>query len=272
MISRFSRPVSSSWIAADCPDRPIVRRTVAASLTTSWPSTSARPPSGGSSVVKIRTAVVLPAPLGPSTPSTVPCGTDRSMPRSACTSPNDLVKPSTMIAGCSPTSLYCDIHPPENQRPRTLKLPGRRRPQPAKYSATRVVVRRNNNRELIVTRQGEELKMPDESPHESADLQDYSVQEPADSLTGIPGEAGDDPLDRGVAPPDRWSAGIKFGSTADEQSSGESLDQLLAEEEPDTPFDVDDDLPEDRDDDDEADEYIDGLLLDDGRIPGRAGW
>ena len=77
--------------------------------------------------------------------------------------------------------------------------------------------------------------MPDESRHESADLEDYSVQEPADSLTGEPGEAGDDPLDRGVIPPERWSAGIKFGSTADEQTSGESLDQLLAEEEPDTP-------------------------------------
>ena len=112
--------------------------------------------------------------------------------------------------------------------------------------------------------------MPDESRHESADLEDYSVQEPADSLTGEPGEAGDDPLERGVVPPERWSAGIKFGSTADEQTSGESLDQLLAEEEPDTPFDVDDDLPEDLDDDEEADEYLDGLLLDDGQDP-RAG-
>lgn len=112
--------------------------------------------------------------------------------------------------------------------------------------------------------------MPDESRHESADLDDYSVQEPADSLTGEPGEAGDDPLDRGVIPPERWSAGIKFGSTADEQASGESLDQLLAEEEPDTPFDLDDDLPEDDDDDEEADEYLDGLLLDDGPDP-RAG-
>jgi hypothetical protein len=112
--------------------------------------------------------------------------------------------------------------------------------------------------------------MPDESRHESADLDDYSVQEPADSLTGEPGEAGDDPLDRGVIPPERWSAGVKFGSTADEQASGESLDQLLAEEEPDTPFDLDDDLPEDHDDEDEADEYLDGLLLDDGQDP-RAG-
>jgi len=90
---------------------------------------------------------------------------------------------------------------------------------------------------------------------------------PADSLTGEPGEPGDDPLDRGVAPPERWSSVIRSGSDGGEQ---ESLDQLLAEEEPDTAFDVDDDLPEDRDDADEADEYLDGLLLDDGPDP-RAG-
>jgi hypothetical protein len=103
--------------------------------------------------------------------------------------------------------------------------------------------------------------MPDETRHESADLEDYQVDDASDTLEGNP---GDDPLDRGVIPPERWSAGIK---TAGEQ---ESLDQLLAEEEPDTPFDVDDDLPEDSDDDAEADEYLDGLLLDDGPDP-RAG-
>ena len=110
--------------------------------------------------------------------------------------------------------------------------------------------------------------MPDEARHESADLEDYSTQEPADSLTGEPGEPGDDPLDRGVAPPERWSSVIRSGSDGGEQ---ESLDQLLAEEEPDTLFDRDDDdLPEDHEDDDEADEYLDGLLLDDGADP-RAG-
>jgi hypothetical protein len=113
--------------------------------------------------------------------------------------------------------------------------------------------------------------MPDETRHESADLTDYSVQEPADSLTGQPGEPGDDPLDRGIAPPERWSAGVRFGTTAEEQEEGESLDQLLSEEEPDTSLEDDDDeLPEDRADDDEADEYVDGLLLDDGPDP-RAG-
>ena len=103
--------------------------------------------------------------------------------------------------------------------------------------------------------------MPDETRHESADLGDYEVHDASDTLEG---NLGDDPLDRGVIPPERWSAGIR---TAGEQ---ESLDQLLAEEEPDTPFDVDDDLPEDSDDDAEADEYLDGLLLDDGPDP-RAG-
>ncbi len=113
--------------------------------------------------------------------------------------------------------------------------------------------------------------MPDETRHESADLTDYSVQDPADSLTGDPGDLGADPLDRGVAPPERWSAAMKFGSTADEQEAGESLDQLLAEEEPDTALDIDDEVPEgSEDDDDEADEYLDGLLLDDGPDP-RAG-
>jgi hypothetical protein len=111
--------------------------------------------------------------------------------------------------------------------------------------------------------------MPDETRHESADLEDYSVQDPADSLLADP---GGEPLDQGVAPPERWSAAMKFGSTADEQEAGESLDQLLAEEEPDDALDLDedDDLPEDDEDTDEADEYLDGLLLDDGPDP-RAG-
>jgi len=121
--------------------------------------------------------------------------------------------------------------------------------------------------------------MPDETRHESSDLTDYSVQEPADSLTGEPGEPGDDPLDRGVAPPERWSAGERFGTTGDEQAEGESLDDLLAEEEPDPALEFDEDdadeaVPEDtddpEDDPDEADEYVDGLLLDDGPDP-RAG-
>ena len=46
------------------------------------------PASGFSSVVRMRTSVVLPAPLGPSRPSTSPPATSRSTPASAWTSPN----------------------------------------------------------------------------------------------------------------------------------------------------------------------------------------
>jgi hypothetical protein len=107
--------------------------------------------------------------------------------------------------------------------------------------------------------------MPDETRHESADLEDYEVEDASDTLTGDP---GDDPLDRGVAPPERWSAGMRSGTTAGEQQAGESLDELLAEEEPDTPSDVDDEDPEDlADDPDAAEEDLDGLLLDDGPDP-----
>jgi hypothetical protein len=81
--------------------------------------------------------------------------------------------------------------------------------------------------------------MPDERRHESADLEDYDVQDGSDSLDGNP---GDDPLDRGVVPPERWSAAMRSGTTAAEQEDGESLDQRLAEEEPDSlPLDDDPD-------------------------------
>ena len=36
--------------------------------------------------------------------------------------------------------------------------------------------------------------MPDETRHESADLEDYEVEDASDTLDGDP---GDDPLDRG---------------------------------------------------------------------------
>src|SRR5580704_1624813 len=120
--------------------------------------------------------------------------------------------------------------------------------------------------------------MPDETRHESADLDDYQVQDSTDTLDGPP---GDDPLDRGVVPPERWSAGIRYGTTEEEQAEGESLDQLLAEEEPDDTeeeledaLELDDEEPEDvedfDEDDDAGDEDVDGLLLDDGPDP-RAG-
>jgi hypothetical protein len=110
--------------------------------------------------------------------------------------------------------------------------------------------------------------MPEPRRPESADLTDYEVLDASDTLDGDP---GDDPLDRGVAAPQRWSAAIRYGDTAGEQQAGESLDQLLAEEEPDVADEENDELAGDfAGDEDAGDEDVDGLLLDDGPDP-RAG-
>ncbi len=42
-----------------------------------------------------------------------------------------------------------------------------------------------------------------------------------------------DPLDTGIIAADHWTAAHRFGTTAAEERAGESLAQLLAEEEPD---------------------------------------
>jgi hypothetical protein len=76
-------------------------------------------------------------------------------------------------------------------------------------------------------RRGDEV-MPDSSNHESQDLEDYTVLDANDTLDGKP---GDDPLDQGIATPDRWSAGVRYALEGEEDE--ESLDELLAEEEPD---------------------------------------
>ena len=59
------------------------------------------PASGSSSVVSTRTAVVFPAPFGPSTPRTVPGAASRSTPSRARTSPNDFTRPWALMAGSS---------------------------------------------------------------------------------------------------------------------------------------------------------------------------
>jgi hypothetical protein len=113
--------------------------------------------------------------------------------------------------------------------------------------------------------------MPDES-FEQDDIDDEGVLDASDTLDGEP---GDDPLDAGYLPTDRWSAGMRYGSTEAEERAGESLDQLLAEEEPDITLDpeeerADEAAGKDEEDEDAGDEDVDGLLLDDGPDP-RAG-
>jgi hypothetical protein len=65
---------------------------------------------------------------------------------------------------------------------------------------------------------------------------DYSVddedqpQSTEDSMTGARGL--DDPLEEGYSPPERWSPAEGYGNTPYEEARGESLDQRIAQEEP----------------------------------------
>lgn len=83
--------------------------------------------------------------------------------------------------------------------------------------------------------------MPAERRHISEDLTDYEVLDSFDTLADAP---GDDPLNRGLATPERWSAAMKFGSTAQEQQVGASLDRQLGWENPDDGLDPAEDRPD----------------------------
>ena len=72
------RPVSMSSTAAYWPVRLIERLTPTGSVSRSWPAIVAVPASGRTRVARIRTIVVLPAPLGPSSARTEPVSRARS--------------------------------------------------------------------------------------------------------------------------------------------------------------------------------------------------
>jgi hypothetical protein len=74
-------------------------------------------------------------------------------------------------------------------------------------------------------------------------VEDDGVLDSSDTLENNP--AGD-PLDVGYEPSDRYEGANRFGTTVAEQRQGESLDQLLAQEEPDVdPLAESDDKDED---------------------------
>jgi Family of unknown function (DUF5709) len=75
-----------------------------------------------------------------------------------------------------------------------------------------------------------------ENNDENETYNDYSVddedqpQGDGDSLVSDRGLA--EPLDEGYSPPEKWSAAEGFGNTPYEEEVGETLDQRLAQEEP----------------------------------------
>ncbi|MEU4395171.1 DUF5709 domain-containing protein [Kribbella sp. NPDC023855] len=64
----------------------------------------------------------------------------------------------------------------------------------------------------------------------SYSVDDEDQLQPADTLND---RGVDDLLDEGYSPPEKWSAGEGFGTTAEEALEGETLDQRIAQEEPD---------------------------------------
>lgn len=94
----------------------------------------------------------------------------------------------------------------------------------------------------------------------------YSVEEedqlPAEDTLGD-GAGSDvaDELDRGYSPPERWSAAQGYGNTPYEEAVGESLDQRLAQEEPDTLAADPDPAPDEQDEEPEVGDDRAGRLL-----------
>lgn len=71
----------------------------------------------------------------------------------------------------------------------------------------------------------------DESYHGYSVDDETQPQGTGDSL--VDDDRGlDDPLDEGYSPPEKWSAGQRFGNTPLEESTGETFDQRLAQEVP----------------------------------------
>ncbi len=72
---------------------------------------------------------------------------------------------------------------------------------------------------------------------------DYEDQ--PSNIEGLPDPDVADELDRGYSPPENWSAGQRYGNTPREEATGESLDQRIAQEDPEAdPYaeaDLDDD-------------------------------
>jgi Family of unknown function (DUF5709) len=83
----------------------------------------------------------------------------------------------------------------------------------------------------------------DEGTDEWDAIEDDGVLDASDTLDD---DRVADPLDTGVVAADRWAGANRFGTTVAEQRAGESLDQRLAEEEPDV-----DPYAEEPDDEDE---------------------
>ena len=81
---------------------------------------------------------------------------------------------------------------------------------------------------------GYRARVSENSPEDAETYHDYSVddEDQPSNVDGLPDADVADELDRGYSPPEQWSAGQGYGNTPYEEAAGESLDQRVAQEEP----------------------------------------
>src|SRR3954451_24575850 len=100
MMCRPSGTCTSPPAAARCDGLPVM----------SWQSTTTRPPTGRTAPQIALSVEVLPAPLEPSTTATWPSASCRSMPRTACSTPERTSRPVTSSIGELPLSEVGLLH------------------------------------------------------------------------------------------------------------------------------------------------------------------
>ena len=89
--------VSESQVPKESGIHPTALCTSRGRVTGSSPSTRIEPASGARSAASMSRRVVLPAPLGPTSPVTVPAGTDMSICQTARVEPKKRVTPVTSM-------------------------------------------------------------------------------------------------------------------------------------------------------------------------------
>src|SRR3954468_21702891 len=104
--SRFCSTASVMSRLSSCGTTPHSARATFDCRGSVYPSTSSSPSSAIACAVSIRIVVLLPAPLGPSSPTHVPTGTSRSRPSTAVIGPKRLTTPRRRMARSLTPSQY----------------------------------------------------------------------------------------------------------------------------------------------------------------------
>jgi len=103
----------------------------------------------------------------------------------------------------------------------------------------------------------------DTTPYNTYSVDEETQLQPEDTLVD---RGVDDVLDEGYTAPESWSPGQGFGTTAEEEEHGESLDQRLVQEQPDPGLEEVEQAAEDEDAENPAGVEINADLEGEGEL------